>query len=105
MDEIRNYLTNLKIHIDHMDKWLRQATDMVYAIENSLMNIKDAEMNKCLPYKKYRDNDSIEYFKIAASRMYQMIDSPPRLSSSRCSKDHISAAGFYQSHFKINKIV
>jgi hypothetical protein len=33
MNEIRKNLTTMKLHIDRLEDWLKQATDMVYEIE------------------------------------------------------------------------
>jgi hypothetical protein len=100
IDEISKHLILLKIHIDQIDEWVRQAADMVYAIEENIFDIKDKEYSQ-----KYQTPDRVEFLKGAATGINQTIDSPARLNSSRCSKDHIAAAGFYQSDFYLNKIV
>lgn len=99
INEIRKQLTSMKIHIDQIDVWVKQASDMIYEIEESLFDLEDKQ--DC---QKYEEEVSIDFFKVAASGIY-LLKSPPRLNSSRCSKDHIAADGFYQPDFKINKIV
>ena len=34
--EIKSYLNDLKMHIDHMERWMDQATNMIYEIEERL---------------------------------------------------------------------
>lgn len=99
IEEIRGLLTNLKIHIDQVESWMLQAIEMVYQIEETLFDIEDKEYSK-----KYEMTDSIEFFKDATTEMNHLNDCPPRLSS-RCSKYHIAADGFYQPDFELNKIV
>ena len=89
--DIRKQLMNMKMHLDEMDLWTRQAMNMIHQIEDNLFDVDD---------KKYEMNDSIEFLKEAASGIYHLIDSPPRLSS-RCSKHHNAADGFYQYEEKI----
>ena len=99
IEEVRGLLTNLKIHIDQIESWTSQAIEMVYQIEETLFDIEDKEYSK-----KYELSNSIEFFKEATTRINHLNDCPARLSS-RCSKDHIAADGFYQPDFKLNKIV
>ncbi len=89
IDEIKSLMTTLKIHIDQIEIWTRQATDLVYLIEDNIS-------------KKYEAEDNIEFLKLAATGI-QITDCPPRLNSSRCSNDHSAAAGFFQSDFELNK--
>ena len=61
--EIRKYLTDLKIHVDQIENWTMQATDLIYQIEEQLFDIEDKEY--C---QKYGTEYSIEIFKEAAPR-------------------------------------
>ena len=93
--EIRKHLTTLKIHIDQIESWTMQATDLVYQIEEQLMDMEDKEY--C---QKYEMAVNISFLKEAAPKMY-----PPRLISNRCGQDHSAADGFYQSDFNLKKII
>jgi hypothetical protein len=86
IDDIKKYLATLKSHVDTMDYFSRQVTNMIYAIEEKIMDIEDGV--------SLAETAGLE---VAASKMYQLNDSPARLNSGRCSKDLIAAAGFYQS--------
>ena len=86
--QIRSHLTTLKIHIDQIDDWVRQATDLVYAIEEGLLDSEDREL-----YKIYEKRSTIDFFKETATN-----PCPPRLEDlNRCGADSSAAVGFYQS--------
>lgn len=86
--QIRNQLSTLKIHIDLMYDWAKQAMDLVYEIENVIFEEEDKQF-----YKKYK-LPNMEFFKEAATE-----SNPPRLQLDRCADDHIDADGFLQSEF------
>lgn len=100
IEEIRKHLTTLKIHIDQIENWTMQATDLVYQIEEKLSDIEEKEY--C---QKYEMKGILGFLKGAATGMYHMIDSPPRLNSSRCGNDHIAADGFNQLDCYSNKYI
>jgi hypothetical protein len=87
----------LKLHIDQLDEWMRQATDMVYAIEEKIMDIEDAELEN----KKYSRPSSMRIFRNAGSEHQN--DCPPRHFSNTCGEHVMSSAGFYQPDFNLNK--
>jgi ribosome maturation protein Sdo1 len=60
MKEITSYLNELKIHIDQVDNWARQATNIIYFIEEKLMDIED----KNISCKKTTIDDSMDFLKL-----------------------------------------
>ncbi len=42
-NEIRKSLTELKLHIDHIDNLTRNSINMIYAIEDNMMDLEDIE--------------------------------------------------------------
>lgn len=43
MQEIKSYITTMKLHIDQIENWMVQASQMVYDLEEKIMDIEDAE--------------------------------------------------------------
>jgi hypothetical protein len=101
VDEMKVYMRTIKSHVDSLNYFSRQVTNMIYEIEEKLMDVEDG----ICEFKENDINGRIQLLEGAASRMYSLGDSPARLNSSRCSKDHIAADGFYQSEFYLKKIV
>ena len=95
IDDIKKYLAELKSHVNTLDYFSRQVTTKIYAIEEKIMDMEDNSL-------EYATMHSLE---VAASKMYQLNDSPARLNSGRCGNDLIAAAGFYQSNLELNKVV
>ena len=94
--DIDKNLTTLKIHLDQLDEWISQASDMIYAIDEVLFAIKDKEY-----FQKYELINNMEFLKKAAPGIYQVNGRPPGLNSSRCGKNHIAAEVFYQDEFEL----
>lgn len=92
IEEMRVQLNTLKLYMNRMEDWVRQAGNMVYEIEERLMDLEDAEF-----YKKYEAKDSIRILNGAATQTV----SPPRHGIDRCSKDDIKLAAFLQEFQKI----
>lgn len=101
-NEIRSHLDTLKMHIDQLESWMRQATDMVYMIEEKLMDIEDEEIERMFSKKKYTKKCSMET-KNAGSELNHY-DCPPRLSNA-CGEHTTSPLGFYQSDLNLNKFI
>src|SRR5215510_2677665 len=89
LNEIRDQLNHLKIHIDQLENWIRQATDMVYVIENHIMDLEDKEIEQRFYSKK------CSILRSAGSEMKQC---PPRLSNT-CGEHTRPAVSFYQSEY------
>jgi hypothetical protein len=100
LKEIRENLIDIRCKINQIEKWKDSISEMAHQLQENLFDIED----NISYYKEYTLLNRMNDLKGAASGIYQMIDSPPR-HSSRCSKDHITAAGFYQSDFDLKKII
>ena len=46
--KIKHDLELMKIHLDRLSDWCMQASDMIYRIENKIMDAEDTEINKFL---------------------------------------------------------
>ena len=46
--EIRKQLLTLKIHTDQIERWLSQTKDMIYRIEENLMDVEDEHLDAML---------------------------------------------------------
>lgn len=95
-DELRNQISTLRIHLDHMYDWWKQASSMIDNLDEALFDIEDALNENRLWYNKEECKAALHGVKKAVSRINIMIDSPPRLAS-HCGEDDIAAVGFYQS--------
>lgn len=98
IEQVRKYLTTLKLHIDTVDSWVMQASNIIYEIEEKLMDAEDKDYSK-----KYLERDTIGIFEGAATKLYDY-KCPPRLPS-HCEKYSSYPHGFYQSDFDLKKIV
>ncbi len=101
VEDMKAYMKTIKDHVDHLNYFSRQVTNMIYEIEEKLMDIEDG----ICEFKENSLSARLNFLEVAATRMYSLSDSPPRLKTSRCSKDHIAADGFYQSDFDLKKII
>lgn len=41
LKEIKKYITTMKLHIDQIDRWMTQANQMVYELEDKVMDMED----------------------------------------------------------------
>jgi hypothetical protein len=101
LNEMKKELINIKKQIDQMERWTESLSEMLYEIQETIFDVED----NISVYKEYTSTNRMQKLKDAASGMHQWIDGcPPRLlDSSRCSKNHIAAVGFYQSDFDLKK--
>ena len=96
-DKIRKYLTELKLRLDEMDDYVRNAMDVIYEIENQLGDQEFAKIDACQHQKVYAPISMLDFFKDAATQSA----CPPRLEDfSRRSEYLTAAAGFYQYQTK-----
>lgn len=65
VDQLRKQLTTMKIHIDQLEDWLKQATDMVYEIEEKIMDIEDQRL-----YSKKNNYAGAEFLTEAVLGIY-----------------------------------
>lgn len=94
--EIRKKLTTMKIHLDRMDNWNRQACNMIYQIEEEIFDLED----QIYQHEENAIGGKITQINEAATSMQKIIESPPRHpNSSRSAIHNIGAAGFLQSVF------
>jgi len=94
--QIRKQLDTIKIHIDELDRWIRNATDMIYEVEEKIFDIEDGYN------KEYTLNNSMKSLEEAASGIHHIMECPPRLKSRRRDKQDIAAVGFNQHEFRLN---
>lgn len=94
--EMKRMLNNLKIHMDQTEHWVNQGMQMIYELENKLIDLEEYGFGHLL-----QDDD---YLKNAASKMNKYFESPPRLvlqhDSRRCDNKDIVAADLNQSFFE-----
>ena len=55
--KIKKDLEHLKIHIDSLENWISYANDIIYQIENKLMDIEDMQT-----FSKMENVHELEYF-------------------------------------------
>ena len=65
--EIKKQLVTMKIHLDQLDNWTHQISNMIYEVEEKLMDIESVKIDESLFYKKYSTDVNMEFFKDAAS--------------------------------------
>jgi hypothetical protein len=96
--EMSRLLHNLKIHLDQTETWVSQGMQMIYELEEKIMDIEEYGLSRV-----YEDG---ELFEEAASKMNNWFVNPPRLktqiNSRRCDNNHIVAADINQSNFEYN---
>lgn len=56
ISQIRKEINNLKIHLDFMDQSIAQTINMIYSLEEKIMDIEDGKIKKN-PYSR----DKIEH--------------------------------------------
>lgn len=93
MQEIRNQLDMLKIHIDELEKWIKNANDMIFDVESNLFDIEDIVYD----YKELSLKCMMLGIKEAASELNPFKECPPRQESCRCSRNNMGPGGFKQS--------
>ncbi len=66
--KIRKQIQELKIHIDRVEEWAIQANNMVYSIEEKLMDMDDRKIiEPFLDWKRYQEmetNTNIKTFSL-----------------------------------------
>jgi hypothetical protein len=87
---VRSRLNNLKTHLDQVERWVAQATNLIYEVEEKLFDIED--------------NGYKNRYEGAGSGIF--VD-PPRSSdtANHCGRNYIDASSYFQSVSEIKKIV
>ena len=95
IEETRMHLATLKLYMNKMEAWARQANQMIYEVEKSLLDLEDELF--CL---KYGPEYSMLKLNEAATHTF----GPARLGADRCAKEDIAPAAFIQEFSYSNNV-
>lgn len=95
IDQMRTHLTTLKLYLKKMEAWATQANELIYEVEERLMDLEDE-----LHYQKYSAATSIQNLKAAVTHHV----SPARLRIDHCYGKDIDLAAFVQEFSKLNTL-
>lgn len=96
IDQMRTHLTTLKLYLKKMEAWAIQANELIYEVEERLMDLEDE-----LHYQKYETMNNIKKLNGAATQTF----GPARLGIDRCNEQNIELAAFIQAFSCINKSI
>ncbi|MEN6512248.1 MAG: hypothetical protein ABFD00_10530 [Chloroherpetonaceae bacterium] len=80
IEEINTHLTTLKLYMNKLESWIKQANQLIYEVEERLMDIEDEIM-----FNKYYNKSKVNNLKDAATEMF----CPPRLVNDHCINEYI----------------